>query len=149
MLLIFTDKADQLSTLLNLVQRLDELVCEGLDPIDVLIFNLDERLTDALLPVVNDLDVLLVFDDCFGGHCLDLLKLFKLVLVLLVNVVEVLACHDTLKALVSLLSLRVESRWCVVLLTINAKRAIRVNLLRLVKESVINDALTNVPFHVG
>ena len=96
MLLIFTDKADQLSTLLNLVQRLDELVCEGLDPIDVLILNFNERLTDALLPVVNDLDVLLVFDDCFGGHCLDLLKLFKLVLVLLVNVVEVFACHDTL-----------------------------------------------------
>ena len=149
MFLVFTDEADQLSALLNLVQRFYELVCEGLNPIDVLVLNLDERLTDALLPVVNDLDVLLVLDDCLSCHCLDLLELFELVLVLLVNVVEVLACYDTLKALVSLLSLRVESCWCIVLLTINAKRAIRVNLLRLVKESVINDALTNVPFHVG
>ena len=105
MLLIFTDKADQLSTLLNLVQRLDELVCEGLNPIDVLVLNLYKRLADALLPVVNDFDVLLVLYDCLGGHCLDLLELFKLVFVLLVNVVEVLASHDTLKALISLLSL--------------------------------------------
>ena len=87
MLLVFTNEADQLSALLNLVQRLYKLVCEGLNPIDVLVLNLDERLTDALLPVVNDLDVLLVLDDCLGGHCLDLLELFKLVLVLLVNVV--------------------------------------------------------------
>lgn len=90
LLLVLADKADQLTTLLDLVQRLDELVGEVLNPLDVLVLDLDERLSDPLLPLANDRNVWLVFYDRFCRVCLDLLELLKLILVLLVNIMQVL-----------------------------------------------------------
>mmetsp|Transcript_10222 Transcript_10222/g.12026 ORF Transcript_10222/g.12026 Transcript_10222/m.12026 type:complete len:220 (-) Transcript_10222:399-1058(-) len=75
LLFVFADEANELATLLNLVKRLDELVGERLDPVNVLVLDLYEGLTDAFLPVVNDFDVLLVLDDCLGRQGLDLLEL--------------------------------------------------------------------------
>lgn len=54
LLFVFSDKADEFSALLNFVERLNELVGEVLDPLNVLVFYLDKRVTDALLPLVDD-----------------------------------------------------------------------------------------------
>lgn len=54
MLLVLTDKADKFATLLNLVQTFDKLVGEVLNPFDVLIFDLDKRVSDALFPLADD-----------------------------------------------------------------------------------------------
>ena len=43
-----------MSSLLCFVERLNELVGEVLDPLNVLVFYLDKRVTDALLPLVDD-----------------------------------------------------------------------------------------------
>jgi len=98
---------------------------------------------------VNDRDVLLVLDDCLSGLRLDLLELLKLVLVLFVNVVQVLASYDTLKALVALLSLRVEGRRRVMGNTVDTEGALRIDFLRFKQERVIDDCLADVAFHVG
>ena len=98
---------------------------------------------------MNDRDVLLVLDDCLSGLRLDLLELLKLVLVLFVNVVQVLASYDTLKALVALLSLRVEGRWRVMGNTVDTEGALRIDFLRFKQERVIDDCLADVTFHVG
>ena len=91
--------------MLDLVERLDELVCEVLDPLDVLVLDLDERVSDALLPTTNDGSVGLVLDNCFDCVRFNLFELFELRLVLLVDVVEVLRRDDALETLVLLLSL--------------------------------------------
>lgn len=87
---VFADEADQFSALLNLVERLDKLVREVLDPFDVLVFDLDKRLSDALFPFSNDRNISLVLDNRLRRVRLDLLKLLKLVFVLFVDVVQVL-----------------------------------------------------------
>ena len=105
LLFVFADEANELSGLFNFVQGFDEFVREALDPFDVFLLDLDERVADAFLPVANDRNVRLVFNDGLSCVRLDLLKLFQLALVLLVDVVQVLTGHDTLKTLVLLLSL--------------------------------------------
>ena len=54
LLLVLSDKADQLATLLNLVQRLDKLVGEVFNPFDVLILDLYKRVSNALFPFADD-----------------------------------------------------------------------------------------------
>jgi hypothetical protein len=147
--LILADKADKLATLLNLVQALHELVGEVFNPLDVLVFDLDQRVPDAFLPFADDGDVWLVFNDRFRGIRLDLLKLFQLVLVLLVNVVQVFRRNDTLQALVFLLCLRVEGSRRVMRRTIDSQCALWVDFLGLIEERVVDDRLANVTFHVG
>lgn len=147
--LILANKADQFTALLNLVQALHELVGEVFNPLDVLVFDLDQRVSDALLPLADDGDIWLVFNDCFRGIRLDLLKLFQLVLVLLVNVVQVFRRHNTLQALVFLLCLRVEGSRRVMRRTVDSQCALRVDFFGLVKERVVDDRLANVTFHVG
>jgi len=87
LLLVFTNEANELAALFNLIKGLDELVGEVLDPIDVLVLDLDEGVADTFLPVVDDRDVLLILDNCLSRLRLDLFKFLQLVLVLLVNVV--------------------------------------------------------------
>lgn len=110
LLLVLSDKADQLTTLLDLVERLDELVGEVLDPLDVLVLDLDERLPDTFFPLADYGNVWLVFYDRFRRVCLNLLELLELILVLLVDVVQILRGHDALETLVLLLGLGVEGR---------------------------------------
>ena len=54
LLFVLTDEADKLTALLDLVQTLDKLVSEVLNPLDVLIFDLDKGVSDALLPLADD-----------------------------------------------------------------------------------------------
>lgn len=149
LLLVLTDKADELSALLNLIEGLNKLVGEVLNPLDVLVLDPDEGLTDTLLPLVDDVDVLFVLHDGFRSVRLDLLELLQLVLVLLVDVVQVFRGHDTLQALVLLLCFRVEGRGGIMRHTIDSQRALRVDLLSFEQESVVDDSFADVAFHVG
>ena len=91
--------------MLDLIERLDELVCEILDPLDVLVLDLDERVSDTLLPTTYDGSVGLVLNDSLDCVRFNLFEFFELRLVLLVDVVEVLRRDDALETLVLLLSL--------------------------------------------
>ena len=93
--------------------------------------------------------MLLVLNDCFRRERFNLLELFELVLVLLINVVQVFTGYDTFEALVALLGLRVESGGSIMRLTINTQCAFRIDLLSIEQERVIDDALADVTFHVG
>ena len=147
LLLVLADKADKLTTLLDLVQRFNKFVCEALNPFDVLIFDLDQSVADAFLPSADDGDVGLVLNDSLHSVCLDLLKLLQLSLVLLVDVVQVLRGDDTLETLVLLFGLRVESSGGIVRRTVDSKRTFWIDFLGLVQESVIDDGPAHVAFH--
>ena len=69
MALVFSHKIDQITTLLNLVQTLHKLVGEVIDPLHELFFDLDECVTDPLLPLLDDCLVALILHDgllCIG-----------------------------------------------------------------------------------
>lgn len=100
LLLVLTDKADELTALFDFVQTLDELVRETFDPLDVFVLNFDEGVTNSFLPLSNDRNVWLVFDNRFRCVRFNLLELLQLALVLLVDVVQVLGCNDALQTLV-------------------------------------------------
>ena len=149
LLLILSNKTDKLATLLNLVQRLNKLVGEVFDPFDVLILHLNKRVSNTFFPFADNWNIWLVFNDGFCRVCFDLLELFELVLVLLVNVMQVFRGHNTLEALVFLLCLRVECSWRVMSSTVDSQRAFRVNFFGLEKEGIVNDCLADVSFHVS
>ena len=146
---IFAHKADKFTALFNLVQALDKLVGKVLDPFDVLILDLDQCVSDALLPLADNRDIWLVFNNGLRGVRLDLLELLELVFVLFVDIVQVLGRDDTLETLVFLLCLRVECSRGIMRGTVDSERAFWVDLLGLVKERVVNDSLADVPFHVS
>lgn len=54
LLFIFANEADKFTTLLNLVQAFDKLVCEVFNPFDVFIFDLDKRVSNALFPFADN-----------------------------------------------------------------------------------------------
>jgi len=53
LLLVLSNKTDKLATLLNLVQRLNKLVGEVLDPFDVLILHLNKRVSNTFFPFAD------------------------------------------------------------------------------------------------
>ena len=62
---------------------------------------------------------------------------------------QVFGRDDTLETLVFLLCLRVECSRGIMCRTVDSERALRVDLLGLVQERVVNDSLANVTFHVS
>ena len=54
LLFIFANEADKFTTLLNLVQAFDKLVCKVFNPFDVFIFDLDKRVSNALFPFADN-----------------------------------------------------------------------------------------------
>ena len=62
---------------------------------------------------------------------------------------QVFRRDDTLETLVLLLCLRVECSRGIMRSTIDSERALRVDLLGLVQEGVVNDSLANVTFHMS
>ena len=85
--LVLADEVDQLTALLDLVETLDELVGECVDPLGEFALDFDQSLADVFLPVLDNVDGWLVLDDGLARVLLDGLELFELLLVLLVNVV--------------------------------------------------------------
>ena len=61
---------------------------------------------------------------------------------------QVFRRHDALETLVFLLGFRVKCGRGIVSYTIDPQRAFRVDLFRFVQESVIDDGLADVAFHV-
>ena len=61
---------------------------------------------------------------------------------------QVFRRHDALETLVFLLGFRVKCGRGIVSCTIDPQRAFRVDLFRFVQESVIDDGLADVAFHV-
>jgi len=119
--LVLAHEVDQLTTLFDLVETLDELVGECVDPFGEIILDFNESLTYALLPVLDDVNGWVVLDDGLACVLFDCFELFKLLLVLLVNVVQVFLGDDTLEALVHLLDLGVEGGGSIVHLAINSE----------------------------
>ena len=54
LLFILANKADQFTALFNLVQALDKLIGKVLNPFDVLILDLDQRVSDPLFPLADN-----------------------------------------------------------------------------------------------
>ena len=71
MALVLSHKVNQISALLNLIQTLNKLVGEVVNPIDELLLHLDEGASNGLLPLRDDRLVLLVLLDCFVSVRLD------------------------------------------------------------------------------
>ena len=76
MFLILANEAYQFATLFDLIQRFDKLICEILDPLNVLVFDFDEGIANTFFPFTDDADIWLVFLDGFRGVCFDRLKFF-------------------------------------------------------------------------
>ena len=74
--LIFANEAYQFTALLDLIQRFYKLVCKILDPLYVLVFDLDESVTNAFLPLADDAYIWLVFLDGFRCVCLNRFEFF-------------------------------------------------------------------------
>lgn len=134
--------------MLDLVQTLHEFVSECFDPVDIALFNLKKSVSDLCLPLGNDVDVWRVLGDRLRRILLDLLEIFKLLLVLLVDVLEVFFGHDALEALILLECSRVESGWGVVLQAVYAQGRVWEFLLRVHHERVVDQFLAHVAFHV-
>ena len=146
---VLTNKLVQLLRVLNLVQTLDELVCEGLNPLDVFLLHFEQSVPDLGLPLGYDMDVWRVLFNRLGRVFFNALILFHLFFVLLVDVVQVLFGHEALEALVFLEGSRPERGWGVVLLTVDAQSAVRELLSCIHQECIIDDFLTNVALHEG
>lgn len=84
---VLTNKLVQLLRVLNLVQTLDELVCEGLNPLDVFLLHFEQSVPDLGLPLGYDMDVWRVLFNRLGRVVFNALILFHLFFVLLVDVV--------------------------------------------------------------
>ena len=84
--LIFADKLTQTLAVFDFVEALHKLIRERLDPVNVFLFDLEERVADLSLPLCNDVDVWRVLSDCLGSVLLHVLKLFELLFVLLVDI---------------------------------------------------------------
>ena len=61
--LVLSHEVDQITTLLNLVETLDKLVSKVVNPLHELLFDLDQGVTDALLPLLDDGLVALILCD--------------------------------------------------------------------------------------
>ena len=101
--LVFTHEFQELTSCFDLVQTLDKLVRECFNPLNVLLLDLEECLANLSLPLLDDVDVWRVLADRFCHKLLDLLEIFQLLLVRLVDVVQIFAGDQTLQALVALL----------------------------------------------
>lgn len=121
---------------------------ECFDPLNVLLLDLEECLANLTFPLLDDVDVWRVLADRFCHKLLDLLEILQLLLVRLVDVVEIFASDQTLQALVSVLFTIEEGCWRVVLQAVDSQSAVRELLLGVHQESLINDVLVNVTFHV-
>ena len=88
--------------MLNLVQTLDELVSEGLNPLDVLLLYFEQSISDLGLPLGYNMDVWRVLFNRLGRVVLNALILFHLFFVLFVNVVKVLFGDQAFETLVFL-----------------------------------------------
>ena len=136
--LVFTNKLRELLAGLNLVQTLDELISESFDPLNVLILDLNESVTDLPLPLRNYVDIWSVLT--YGLRCktLDVLELLQLLLITLVDILEILLGNETLQTLIFLFLSGEESGWGIMCLAINSKRTFRELLLRVHKEGIVD-----------
>ena len=146
--LVFTHEFQELTSCFDLVQTLDKLVRECFNPLNVLLFDLEECLANLSLPLLDDVDVWRVLADRFCHKLLDLLEILQLLLVRLVDVVQIFASDQTLQALVSVLFTIEEGCWRVVLQAVDAQSTVRELLLGVHQESLIDDVLVNVAFHI-
>lgn len=85
-----------------LIEALNELVREGLDPFYILLLHLEESFANLALPFGNYVDIWRVLYDGLRRVLFDLLELLELLLVLLVDILQVLTRHQALKALILL-----------------------------------------------
>jgi hypothetical protein len=76
--------------MLNLVERLDKLVCECVDPLVEVFLYVDECATDLRLPYLNERHVGSVLNDSLACHLLDALEFLLVQLVLLVEINQTL-----------------------------------------------------------
>lgn len=61
--LVLANELSELLAVLNLVQALDELVGEGLDPLNIALLDLQERLSNLALPLGDHVNVWRVLVD--------------------------------------------------------------------------------------
>ena len=92
----------------NLIETFDELIGESFNPLDVFVFHLEKRVTNLGLPLSDDVNVRLIVTDRFRRKSLDIFKVFQLLLVLFVDVVQIFFGHDALEALILLILARPE-----------------------------------------
>ena len=88
--------------MLYFVQAFDEFVGEGLYPLNVFVFDLNERVSDLRFPLSDNVDMRVVFLDCFLSKSLDSLEIFKLSLVFFVNVLKIFLGNDAFETLILL-----------------------------------------------
>ena len=88
--------------MLNLVQALHELICERLDPFNILLFHLDESLANVCFPFGYEMNVWRVLLNHPGDVFLYFLEVFQITLVRTINVLQVFLCNKAFQALIAL-----------------------------------------------
>jgi hypothetical protein len=146
--LIFANKFTQALAVLDFIEALNELVCEGLDPFNVFLFDLKKRVADLSLPLCDDVDVWRVLDDGLRSVIFDVFKIFELLFVFFVDVMQVFLGDDAFETQVSLLYSGEERGRRIVQLAIYSKGRLGELLLSVHKECVVYHFLTHVTFHV-
>jgi len=133
---------------LNLVQALHKFVSEGLYPLDVFFFNLNERVSDLGFPLGDNVDMWVVFFDRFLSESFDSLEIFELSFVFLVNVLKIFLRNNAFETLVLLFLSGPEGSWSIVSFTVDPKRTFGKLLVGIHQESLVDYILTQVAFHV-
>ena len=141
MSLILSNEFRKLLTGLNLIETLNELVCESLNPLNVLILHLYQSVSYLTLPLCYDVDIWSILTNCPRCETFYVFELLKLLLITLVDVLEIFLGNETLQALILLFCPGVECCWRIMFLTINSKRAFRELLICVHKESIVDDFL--------
>lgn len=146
--LIFANELTQALAVLDFVEALHKLIGERLDPINVFLFDLKERVADLSFPLCNDVDVWRVLCDGLSSVFLDVLKLFKLLLVFLVDVMQVFLGNDAFQTHISLFHSREERGRSVVQQAVDSEGRVGELLECVHQERVVYHFLTHVTFHV-
>lgn len=146
--LVFSNEFRELLAPFNLIEALNKLVCKGFNPLDILILNAKKCLANLSFPLGYDVDVWRVLYNSFCPEFFDALEVFQLLLVLLVDVVQVFSCYEALQTLILAFLTRVKSGRSIVFRTVDTQSTLREALLRIHQECLLNQLLTDVPFHV-
>ena len=145
---VFADKLTQLLAVLNFVKAFNELVSESFNPLNVLVLDLEQSVSNLTLPLSNNMDVRGVLYDSFRAIFLNLLKIFELLFVLLVDILEVFAGNETFEALILAKLAREKCRWSPMTLTVDTKGGLGELLLCIEQERVIDNFFLNMAFHM-
>ena len=124
--------------MLYFVQALDEFVGEGLNPLDVFVFDLNERVSDLGFPLSDNVDMRVVFLDCFLSKSLDSLEIFKLSFVFFVNVLEIFLGNDAFETLILLFLSRPESGRRTVCFTVDPEGTFGILLISIHQECLVD-----------